>query len=140
METLRSFETHSELYPCEFDSYLSNTVPSLGNKLPCCLLRQTSYCLNLVHLRRCDSMANSCPTSGESIFKGGPSIQQMQQDKKYRQTLNAYRGAIKDGMMILPEDLEGYPAPVLCPYCEVPIITRTKTERNGKQKYIPNLL
>jgi len=80
-------------------------------------------------------MANLQVTSRNFIYQGGPSLEEMLKDRKYRQTIQAYRGAIQDGMMVMPEDLEGYPAPVLCPYCEVPGITRTKTQRNGKQKY-----
>lgn len=77
-------------------------------------------------------------SDSQSFFKGGPSLQQMGRDKKYNKTLRFYRGAIRDQLMIMPQDLEEYPAPVLCPFCEVPVITRAKTERSGKQMYRPH--
>lgn len=62
-------------------------------------------------------------------------MSEMESDKKYRKTLKIYRHALQNGMMSLLEDLEDFPAPVLCSYCEVPVITRTKSERSGSQKY-----
>lgn len=38
-------------------------------------------------------------------------------------------------MMILPEDLEGFPAPVVCHFCNVPVITRPMNERTTMQQY-----
>lgn len=58
----------------------------------------------------------------------------MENNKKYSKTLKIYRYALQNGMMALLDDLEDFPAPVLCSYCEVPVITRTKSERSGNQK------
>ena len=69
------------------------------------------------------------------IFQNSPTIQQMKKNRKYRKTLRNYEGALEDGMMIMPEDLEGFPAPVLCSFCERPVITRTRKERSGFQWY-----
>lgn len=62
-------------------------------------------------------------------------MSEMENDKKYRKTLKIYRYALQKGMMALLEDLEEFPAPVLCSYCEVPVVTRTKNERSSSQKY-----
>lgn len=47
----------------------------------------------------------------------------MREKWKYRKTLWNYEGALKDGMMVMLEDLEGFSAPVLCSFCERPVIT-----------------
>lgn len=70
------------------------------------------------------------------IFQNSPTIQQMKGNREYRKTLRYYRGALEDGMMVMLEDLEGFPAPVLCSSCEKPVITQTKTERSGYQWYV----
>lgn len=80
-------------------------------------------------------MSNGQAHAKKYIFENSPSIEEMKQNRKYRKTLRFYRGLIQDGMMVLPNDLEGYPAPVLCTLCEVPVITRTKTERSGLHMY-----
>ena len=71
-----------------------------------------------------------------SIYKNSPSIEEMKQDKKFRKTLRFYQGVIQGGMMVLLDDLEEFPAPALCSFCEAPVITRTKNERSGQQKYV----
>ena len=74
-------------------------------------------------------------SSQSHIFQNSPTIPDMRKNRKYRKTLRNYQGALEDGMMVMLEDLEGFPAPVLCSFCENPVITRTKNERSGFQWY-----
>ncbi|KAL2046574.1 hypothetical protein ABVK25_011733 [Lepraria finkii] len=69
------------------------------------------------------------------IFEKSPTIQEMRQTRKYRKTLRNYEGSLHDGLMIMLEDLEAFPAPVLCSFCETPVITQAKTERTGFQRF-----
>lgn len=80
-------------------------------------------------------MASALSTTKSSVYESSPSIAEMEGDRRYRKTLKIYRYALQNGMMCLLEDLEDFPAPVLCSYCEVPVITRTKSERSSNQKY-----
>ncbi|KAL8749503.1 MAG: hypothetical protein Q9199_007643 [Rusavskia elegans] len=57
----------------------------------------------------------------------------MKSDWKYRKTLRNYEGVIEDGMMVMLEDVEDFPAPALCAFCENPVITQTKSVRSGSQ-------
>lgn len=70
------------------------------------------------------------------IFKSSPTVQQMKSDWKYRKTLRNYEGVIEDGMMVMLEDVEDFPAPALCAFCENPVITQTKSVRSGSQWYV----
>ena len=70
------------------------------------------------------------------IFQNSPTIPHMRKKWKYRKTLRNYEDALEDGMMVMLENLDDFPAPVLCSFCEKPVVTRTKTERSGYQWYI----
>lgn len=78
------------------------------------------------------------PASSSWIYQNSPSLPEMEQSKVYRKTLKKYRMLLQKGMMIQLEDLEDFPAPVLCPFCEIPTISVAKTERSGGQRYAPS--
>lgn len=67
------------------------------------------------------------------IYQNTPSLQQMENDKRYRKTVKKYRMPLQRGMMVRLEDLEDFPAPILCPFCEVPTISSARSERNAGQ-------
>ena len=66
-------------------------------------------------------------------YVDSPSMEEMANNRKYSKTLKLYAPLIDKRMMIKLEDLQDFPAPILCPHCELATITETKTQRSAMQ-------
>ena len=112
-----------------FRSELRIRVPPL-DFLSCNLKFYPRYPVLYPHkISRAKAPANT------SMYTRSPSIQEMSQNRKYRKTLDRYRGTIQSGMTISLKSLEDFPAPIQCPFCRVSVITQTEIRRSGSQKY-----
>ena len=65
---------------------------------------------------------------------------QVEGEPRYAKTRENYGYYLHNGIMLQLESLETFPAPVLCPSCEKPIITALENERSMNDKYVNALL